>query len=125
MKNYSSNTLGTHLVCDFWGAEKTKLEDTTYLRNLLIEASNNANAIVIDVAMHKFKPEGITIVALLAESHVSIHTWPEEDYAAIDVFTCGDRMNPYAFLEALERELSPKTSNIEKISRGNLDDKPK
>ena len=83
-----------HFLLELYKCDCEKLNDESFLRCTLNNASKLANATILNLISHKFKPQGVTAIALLAESHLSIHTWPESNYAAIDIFTCGQNMKP-------------------------------
>ena len=85
---------GTHLLLELYGCNREKLNDELYLRCQLNSAAKLAKASVLNIVSNKFEPFGVTAIALLAESHLSIHTWPESYYSAIDIFTCGRNMKP-------------------------------
>ena len=72
------------------------LDDESHIRNVLVKASQVCKSTLLDLSSHKFDPQGVTAVAMLAESHISIHTWPEVGMAVCDVFTCGDHTSPRA-----------------------------
>ena len=72
------------------------LDDEAHIRNVLVKAAQLCKSTLLDLSSHKFDPQGVTAVALLAESHISIHTWPEVGMAVCDVFTCGDHTSPRA-----------------------------
>ena len=110
--------IGTHIVADFWGCRYK--EDPAELLSLLIEAANASNAEVLDTAVHDFTPGGITAILLLAESHISIHTWPEYNFVAIDVFTCGHDMEPRLAIQHLEKKLKPSETLTRIIKRGEI-----
>ena len=97
---------GVHLLLELYGCNKDKLNDELYLRCQLNSAAKLAKASVLNIVSNKFEPFGVTAIALLAESHLSIHTWPESQYSAIDIFTCGRNMQPKLasqfFIESLE-----------------------
>lgn len=78
---------GIHILVDIWDAKH--IRDTEYVKQSLIEAAEATNATIMDSKFHSFDDDGITGVVLLAESHISIHTWPVRNFAAIDIFTCG------------------------------------
>jgi S-adenosylmethionine decarboxylase len=109
---------GIHLIADFWGGKAIESEEE--LKALLERTVKAANANSLKSIVYKFNPQGITGVVLLAESHISIHTWPEFNYAAIDIFTCGDKTRPDKALEFLKSELNPKKVIIKRIKRGGL-----
>ena len=83
-----------HLLLELYRCDYEKLNDESFLRCTLNRAAKLANATVLNLISNKFEPQGVTAIALLSESHLSIHTWPESHYAAIDIFTCGQNMNP-------------------------------
>ena len=83
-----------HFLLDLYRCDSEKLNDESFLRCTLNRAAKLANATVLNLISNKFEPQGVTAIALLAESHISIHTWPESNYSAIDIFTCGQNMSP-------------------------------
>tara|TARA_Y100000589_G_C27006487_1_gene568992 strand:+ start:205 stop:648 length:444 start_codon:yes stop_codon:yes gene_type:complete len=85
---------GKHLLLELYGCNSEKLNDELYLRCQLNSAAKLAKASILNIVSNKFEPYGVTAIALLAESHLSIHTWPESQYSAIDIFTCGRNMQP-------------------------------
>jgi S-adenosylmethionine decarboxylase len=108
----------THLLLDFWGVTVQKLINLAEIEQVMREAAIICGATVIGVHLHKFSPEGgITGVAILAESHISIHTWPEINYAAIDVFMCGE-CNASLAIPVLKAHFQPETCKINTIARG-------
>ena len=83
-----------HLLLELYRCDCEKLNDESFLRCTLNRAAKLANATVLNLMSNKFEPQGVTAIALLAESHLSIHTWPEANYSAVDIFTCGQNMKP-------------------------------
>ena len=83
-----------HFLLELYRCDFEKLNDESFLRCTLNNASKFANATVLNLISNKFEPQGVTAIALLAESHISIHTWPESHYSAVDIFTCGKNMRP-------------------------------
>ena len=83
-----------HLLLELYRCDFEKLNDESFLRCTLNNAAKFANATVLNLISNKFEPQGVTAIALLAESHLSIHTWPESNYSAVDIFTCGKNMKP-------------------------------
>ena len=109
---------GLHLLLEFWNAKH--LDDAACVGEALIGAARATGARVLDAKFHKFSPSGgITGVALLAESHISIHTWPEHAYAAIDIFMCGS-CDPHVAVPVLERAFEPARSEIREVRRGKI-----
>ena len=97
-----------HLLLELYKCDYEKLNDESFLRCTLSRAARLAKARVLNLMSNKFEPQGVTAIALLAESHISIHTWPESNYSAIDIFTCGQNMEPELasqhLIEALKAE---------------------
>ncbi len=83
-----------HLLLELYRCDYEKLNDESFLRCTLNRAAKLAKAKVLNLISNKFEPQGVTAIALLAESHISIHTWPESNYSAVDIFTCGQNMMP-------------------------------
>ena len=83
-----------HILFTLKGCPYGLLDDEAHIRNVLSNAATLSESTLLDISSHKFEPHGVTAVALLAESHISIHTWPENGIAVCDVFTCGDHTNP-------------------------------
>ena len=83
-----------HFLLELYRCDYEKLNDESFLRCTLNNAAKIANATVLNLISNKFEPQGVTAIALLAESHLSIHTWPEAHYSAVDIFTCGQNMKP-------------------------------
>lgn len=94
--------LGKHCVAEVYGCKPEILNDETALVEMFKSAIELAGATLLNIASHKFEPQGVTIVALLSESHISIHTWPELGSAALDVFTCGISTPERALLYCVE-----------------------
>jgi len=107
---------GIHLIAEFWYGKI--VEDKEELKKILITAAKKANSTPLKVDIYKFSPHGITGVVLLAESHIAIHSWPEYNYLAIDIFTCGDKSVPAKALNYLKKEFKPKKVEIKNIKRG-------
>lgn len=107
---------GTHLLVDFWDARH--LKDQSLIERALREAAAACNATVLSVMLHGFGDDaGVTGVAILAESHMSIHTWPELNYIALDIFMCGD-CNPHLALPVLEEHFKPRYVSVSEHKRG-------
>lgn len=107
---------GAHLLIDFWGG--SRMNDADLMTIALREAAEAAGATVLHVHVHEFGGEGgISGVAVLAESHISVHTWPELDYAAFDVFMCG-QCRPERSVAVLEKYFSPFRAEISEQKRG-------
>ena len=107
---------GRHLIADLNGC--SGLTDERLIASALTEAAAAAGATVLEIRLHSFGPgQGVTGVALLAESHISIHTWPERDFAAVDIFMCGG-CNPYHSLPVLKEVFAPTSILLSEQRRG-------
>lgn len=108
--------LGLHLIADFVGSKY--LTDVSRIKSALISAADASCAVVLHTSAHQFPDsDGVTGVVTLAASHISIHTWPEHDYMALDIFMCGDS-DPYKALEYLESYFEPKEIKTQSVVRG-------
>jgi S-adenosylmethionine decarboxylase len=106
---------GTHITIDIWEADH--LDEELIVERALRRAVNDCGATLLDFFLHKFRPQGITAVAVLGESHISIHAWPEIRYAALDVFTCGS-CSPYDAIPAVQDAFLPGRIQIVEQKRG-------
>lgn len=86
--------LGRHLLLELYGCDPELLKKLDVVREIVVAAAKACKATVVDVSFHEFKPFGVSGVVVIAESHLSIHTWPEYRYAAVDIFTCGEAIKP-------------------------------
>ncbi len=109
---------GTHLIAELAGCNQEALNNEEFLREKLREAAQIAGATVLSVHSHQFTPVGVTAFALLAESHISIHTWPELGYAAVDAFTCGQSMHTELAIESVAHALGAKNTEVTTVKRG-------
>lgn len=110
---------GTHLIIDLWGA--TQLDNLQVMEKALREAVKKAKATLLHIHLHHFTPNGgISGVAVLAESHISVHSWPERNYAAFDVFMCGDAQ-PEKAIDVLKAAFSPSEVKVDTILRGEVE----
>ena len=92
-------TLGYHVIAEYEQCDREKIDDEIYVEKHMKKAAELAGATIVKTVFHKFAPQGVSGVVVIQESHFAIHTWPEHDYAAIDMFTCTDKMD---FTKALE-----------------------
>jgi S-adenosylmethionine decarboxylase len=107
---------GTHLLLDLWGARN--LRDPELIDRALRDSAEAANATILHSHFHHFGPDGgVSGVVVLAESHISIHTWPERDFAAVDIFMCGS-CDPYRSLPVLKQTFRPKSILLSEQRRG-------
>jgi len=112
--------LGTHLLVELKACNTKLLNDVKKVELIMVEAAKTAKATIVDVHFHRFSPFGISGVVVIAESHLSIHTWPEYGYAAVDIFTCGDVLQPEVAAEFLVEKFQSKHPSIMEVRRGIL-----
>ena len=115
------NALGKHILLELKDCDREVLNDLNFLKSVLPVAAREAGATVLGESFHQFKPHGVSGVVIIAESHLFIHTWPECGYAAVDIFTCGDSVQPEKAVRVLINELRAKNHSILEIQRGILD----
>ncbi|MBB3665007.1 MULTISPECIES: adenosylmethionine decarboxylase [Prauserella salsuginis group] len=109
---------GTHVLAELDGVDPRLLDDEPFLRAALARTLTEAGATVCDVIAHRFQPQGVTVLAMLAESHASVHTYPEIGAAFVDVFTCGDRADPAHAVQLLGDALSSGPVTMSTVRRG-------
>ena len=112
-----SSHQGKHLLLELYRCDYEKLNDESFLRCTLNRSAKLAKATVLDLISNKFEPQGVTAIALLAESHISIHTWPESNYSAVDIFTCGQNMLPELASQYLIEALKAEEHSLRVIER--------
>ncbi|MHB0879375.1 adenosylmethionine decarboxylase [Paenibacillus sp. SEL1] len=112
------STFGRHVAVDTWGVEFELLNDAQFLEAQLVEAAEACGATVMSVQSKQFEPQGATVLVLLSESHLSIHTYPERGFAAIDCYTCGETVDPQLAIDYLVSVLKPKKTYVKKLIRG-------
>jgi len=94
-----------HILFTLKGCNVELMEDIDYMRLMLYNAAKECNSTLLNLSVHKFEPQGFTGIAMLAESHISIHTWPEKGMAVCDAFTCGDHTTPKKGVEYMQKML--------------------
>lgn len=110
--------LGRHILVEFYNCDKEILNDHALIEKYMNEAALEANATVVQSCFHMFNPWGVSGAVIIQESHLTIHTWPEYGYAAVDLFTCGDSVNPWVAFDYLEKMLKAEKSETSEVPRG-------
>lgn len=110
--------LGKHVLIELNDCDKDLLNDIEYLRVTLSDVACLIGATVIKDTFYQFTPQGVSGVVIIAESHISIHTWPEYNFAAVDVFTCGDVIEPKNAVKPLAEKLKAKSTTYIEVKRG-------
>ena len=114
------NALGRHLLIELQDCNKEALNDLSFVKDSMIAAAIECGAEILGDSFHHFSPQGVSGVVVIAESHLSIHTWPEYGYAAIDIFTCGTTVQPKKAADVLIEKLGAKNHSLTEIQRGVL-----
>ena len=114
--------LGNHILVEFYGCDNETLNDVDLIGAEMIQAAYEAEATVVDRRFHKFAPQGVSGVLILAESHLTIHTWPEHGYAAVDLFTCGDTLEPWKAFDHIKSALKATNVSTVEMKRGRMAD---
>ena len=112
------NALGRHLLLELFDCDPDAITNLEAVKNALVEAAKRAQATIVDVVFHEFNPFGISGVVVIAESHLSIHTWPEYRYAAVDIFSCGDVLNPEVAANYLVEQFAAERTSVVDVQRG-------
>lgn len=112
--------LGRHIIVEAFDCDCETLNNTKLLRTILLNAVKEANMTVCGEVFYEFSPHGVTGVVVVKESHISIHTWPEYNYASIDIFTCGTNSNPWKAYRYIVETLKPKRIQVLELKRGML-----
>lgn len=114
------HALGKHLLVELKDCDPEILKSLDKVRDAMVSAAKKAKATIIDVSFHEFSPFGISGMVVIAESHLSIHTWPEYGYAALDIFTCGDIIKPEVAAQFLIEKFRCKNPSVVEMKRGIL-----
>jgi S-adenosylmethionine decarboxylase len=112
------STFGRHVAVDTWGASFERLNSAEWLQAQMVEAAEVCGATVLSVQAKQFEPQGATVLVLLSESHISIHTYPERGFAALDCYTCGETVDPQLAIDFMVSVLKPEKVYAKKLVRG-------
>ncbi len=116
--------LGQHLLLELFDCDPSSINNLTEIKAILVEAAKRARATIVDLVFHEFNPFGISGIVIIAESHLSVHTWPEYRYAAADIFSCGKNMQVEIAADYIITEFKPGRVSIVKFPRGTFMDLP-
>ncbi len=112
--------LGRHILAEFYDCDTTAINDVRIVEETLLHAAVKAGATVIGSSFHLFEPHGVSGVVVISESHLAIHSWPEYAYAAVDIFTCGEDVDPMVAFEYLKVHFRTKNATYQVVQRGQL-----
>ncbi len=110
-------TLGRHVIAELFGCDAAAIDDVPGVHEAMLQSASAIGATVVASAFHRYAPEGVSGTLLIAESHLSIHTWPEHGYVAVDIFTCGG-LDPRPGLNLLAHAFGATDSRMQEIVRG-------
>lgn len=110
--------LGTHILAEFTNCDCKTLDSTELIEKHLTASARASGATIVQTVFHRYNPHGVSGVVVIAESHISIHTWPEYGYAAVDFFTCGDSVDPRKACEYLRIALGASDAHTTEVDRG-------
>lgn len=110
--------LGRQILVELYDCNRDVLNDETKIRKVMMEGTRRSGATIITDTFHIFSPHGVSGVIVIAESHVAIHTWPEYGYAAVDIFTCGDMIDPWAIMDHMKLGFSAGSVSTTELKRG-------
>lgn len=113
--------LGRHILVEYYNCNKEILKDHKIIEENMKEAAIVSNTTIVTSCFHKFNPWGVSGAVIIQESHLTIHTWPEYGYASVDLFTCGDTVNPWLAFKYLEDALKTERSESTEVARGLVD----
>ena len=115
------NQLGRHILAEIYGCPAEILNDVQLVESIMVNAALEAGAEVREVVFHKFSPQGVSGVVVISESHLAIHSWPELGYAAVDVFTCGDRVDTWDACNYITKHFQAQNMTATEVDRGIID----
>jgi S-adenosylmethionine decarboxylase len=110
--------LGCHLIVEYAECDRSLLNNKSLLEQYMNEAVRESGATIVRSVFHRYAPQGVSGVVVIAESHISIHTWPEYGYAAVDFFTCGETVDPYRACEYMKNMLKCREASVKELRRG-------
>lgn len=114
-------SLGRHLLIEFYDCDSEILDDVAGIEDNMRTAARKANSTIVNSTFHRFNPYGVSGVVVIAESHLSIHTWPEYGYAAVDIFTCGEAVDPWKAFKHLKESFRSSREAVVELNRGEYD----
>jgi len=110
--------LGRHMLLELFDCDPEAINDLDFVKGAMVEAAKRAEATIVNVVFHAYSPHGISGAVIIAESHLAIHTWPEYGYAAVDIFTCGDTLQPQVAVDYLVEQFGAARTSVIELQRG-------
>ena len=118
----TSKYLGRHILAEFFECDPNILNNPELVEKYMLEAALECGATIVQKCFHLFAPHGVSGVVIIYEIHLSIHTWPELGYAAVDLFTCGEACDPKVAYDFLKKAFGAKNTSYSQLNRGILDE---
>lgn len=112
--------LGNHLIVELYNCDPELIDSLDYVKSVMIRSADISGATIVKDVFHRFSPQGVTGVIVIAESHFSIHTWPEYGYCSVDIFTCGERIDSEKALTYIKDKFKSQSISVSEIKRGLL-----
>src|SRR3954463_9037610 len=112
------NALGEHMLLEYYGCDAVKLAHSDEVKEIVVNAVRQAHGTVVTNIFHNFSPHGVSGVVVIAESHVTIHTWPEHGYAAVDIFSCSERLDHGGIGREIAAALGAQKCSEQTVARG-------
>lgn len=117
-EGFGMDVIGRHVIAELWDCDRKKLNDIDFIEKTLVRAALDAGAEVREVVFHQFAPQGVSGVVIISESHLTIHSFPEHEYASVDVYTCGERISPHVAVKVISEALGSKVTEEVEFPRG-------
>ena len=111
------NTVGRHVLVELYDCDRAIIDDVAHVTTSMRQAAEAVGATIVSEAFHRYAPQGVSGILLISESHLSVHTWPEAGYVAVDIFTCGG-LDPMPGVRLLERRLGARDVSVSETLRG-------
>ncbi|MFM7205029.1 MAG: adenosylmethionine decarboxylase [Myxococcota bacterium] len=112
------HALGLHVLIELYGCDAQIIDQLERVTEAMLEAARRSGATIISHHLHRFSPQGISGVVIIAESHLAIHTWPEHGYVAADIFTCGERLEAQEAVDVLKTQFRAARVEVTRLARG-------
>jgi len=119
-----AKSLGLHVLLEFHGCPSERLEKTAFVEKVLMDSALASGAHIVETLFHQFNPYGVSGVIVISESHFTIHTWPEHNYAAVDIFTCDEELDLEQAVKVLKEAFQPSSMQRVEMKRGIVEELP-
>ena len=114
----TQKSVGRHIIAELWGCNPEYLDDVSVVQDFMNNAAEKAHATILNSTFHTFQPHGVSGAVIIAESHLAIHTWSEIGLASIDIYTCGEKADPWVAYSYLKKSFQSKKQTVFELKRG-------